>query len=450
MADLYDTIIVGGGISGLAALHAARKRGENVVLLERSERPGGTIRTVVPPWGGVVELGPNTLRGGDGVLAEFIDEIGLRDNVVESSPTARDRFILRDGHPVEVPTGPRSAIETPLFSLKGKLRVLSEPFRRRSGSNREESVADFVRRRFGEEVLDWAVDPFVSGIYAGDPEQLSVQEIFPILPQLEKEAGSVLRGMMQRRKGSKARGRGEHKTRKRPYSFVGGLRRLPDRIAELYPDSILFGREVLEIAESSHGWLVKLHDDTLKTKRLILATEAHTTARLLTELDPEVSSILQSVSSSPVAVLPLLYNWSAFPTGPPSGFGMLIPSKEDRATLGVIYSSSIYPERVPEGKVLLTLFVGGVKNQALLEKPDPDLLAIAIGEIEEIYRLTEKPVDHLLHRWNPGIPQHNVGYRKIVLALDALEERHAGLRLIGSYRGGVSVPDCIESGLGAL
>lgn len=450
MAERYDTIIVGGGISGLAALHAASKRDEHVLLFERSDRPGGSIHTVIPPWGGTVELGPNTLRGGGGPLSDLIDEIGLSDSIEESDPSARNRFILRNGSPVQVPTGPRSAIESPLFSLKGKLRVLTEPFRGRSSSDQEESVADFVRRRFGREVLDWAVDPFVSGIYAGDPERLSLQETFPLLAELEKEAGSVVRGMIRRRKQKRREekeGRSVSKPRRRPFSFAGGLSALPNRLAELHRASIKFNQSVEKVARDNDAWMVTTADGVFRSSRLILATEAGVTANLLRSLDPNTADLLRSIRSSPVGVLQLLYKRSAFPSGPPAGFGMLIPSREERAILGVIYTSSIYPARVPDDKALLTIFIGGVKNRSVLEKSDSDLLAVATGELKDFYHVIDQPIHHLVHRWNPGIPQHNVGHRQIIAGIESLEKRYPGMLLIGSYRGGVSVPDCVESGL---
>ncbi len=441
----FDTIIIGGGITGLAALHARRKEGKSVLLLEASDRVGGTIRSGIAPWGGTIEFGPNTLRGGAPELNGLIDEIGLRAEVIETDPSARDRFLLIDGTPTAVPTSPKEGIETALLSIGGKLRTLLEPFRGTiDRSVVDESISTFVGRRLGQEVVERLVDPFVSGIYAGDPAKLSLKHTFPLLDRLERDHGSLLRGMLREKK-KRARS-GEPAERRRPFSFRGGLAALPERIANLYASDIHLEEPVTSFRRGeSGGWEVSSAQGSYGAGELILATGVTPAATLLRSVDPLGAGILDRVVCSPVAVLSLLYKSTAF-AEEPRGFGMLIPAREERKILGVIYSSSIFPERTPDGMTQVTLFIGGARAPELTEQSPEELFKLGAEEMQRLYRLESDPVDHISHIWRPGIPQYTTGYDEILEGIAACERRHPGLQLLGSYRGGVSVPDRVVAG----
>ena len=396
------------------------------------------------PGGGRAELGPTTLRGKSDELNRLIAEIGLEEEIVETDPSARHRFVLRDGRPVEVPSSPRGAIETGLFSLRGKLRALGERFVGRSAGDSDESVADFFRRRFGREVLDYGVDPFVAGIYAGDPSRLSLKHTFPMLHDMEREYGSILRGGLARMRASRGKSSGGGR---RPFSFRSGLSRLPERLAELCGAAVHLETAVMAIERVEGGWSILTRRGRISADRIVLATGAEMAADLVRPLDPAGADLLDMIESSPVAVQLLLYDPSAFPARP-EGFGMLVPSVEGREILGVIYTSSIYPDRVPSDRVLLSVFLGGARHPELTGRSHDTIRRVASDEIASIYGATADPIDGVTQIWRPGIPQYTVGYDRILDGITALEERHPGLRLIGSYRGGVSVPDCVEGGLG--
>lgn len=436
-----DTVVVGGGVSGLSALHRLRTAGVDAFLVEGSLRVGGTIRTVEAPWGGVVDMGPATLRGNSAELIRLIEEIGLAGEVVEADPSARHRFILRRGRPLPLPTSPKGIIETGLLSVPGKLRALGERFVVRGEG--EESVAEFFRRRFGQEVLDYLVDPFVAGIYAGDPARLSLRQTFPMLAEMEREHGSLIRGALARKK--RVKGTETKKAAVRPFSFTGGLSRLPDRLAELHAEAIAVAAPVMGLAREGEGWKVTTRHGAISSRRVILATGAEMASDLLRPLDEPGAEVLDAIESSPVTVVQLLYDAGAFPARP-SGFGLLVPAVERRQVLGVIYTSSIFPERVAEDEVLLTVFIGGARQPELTELGHRDLVEVASAEIADIVGASASPRDSLVQLWRPGIPQYTVGYDRVLEGLDRIEQRHPGLTLLGSYRGGVSVPDCVERG----
>ena len=368
LPERVGTLIVGGGISGLAALYAARTGGEDAILLEGSSRVGGTIRTVDAPWGGKVELGPTTLRGKSEQLNGLIAELGLEGEIVETDPSARHRFVLRNGRPVEVPSSPKGAIETGLFSLTGKFRALAERFVKAAPSDGEESVADFFRRRFGREVLDYGVDPFVAGIYAGDPSRLSLKHTFPMLYEMEREHGSILRSGLARMRAS----RGKPGGGRRPFSFRGGLSRLPERLAEVCADAVHTETQVMSIEPIGSSWSVLTRRGRVDADRVVIATGAEMASDLIRPFDASGADILDTIESGPVAIQLLLYDASPF-ANRPEGFGMLVPSVEGRTILGVIYTSSIYPDRVPGDRVLLSVFMGGSRRPELTDL-SPDAL----------------------------------------------------------------------------
>ena len=448
----HDVVIVGGGISGAAALHGLASRDADVVLIESSDRLGGVIRSERTPWG-VVELGPNTVQARSDVVTGLIDELGLGDLLLDASPAARHRFVLRDGRPVALPADPRSAIETSLLSGKGKLRAISEAVLPigRSIPTEEESIGDFVRRRFGRETLDYLVDPMISGVYAGVPDALSIEHAFPQLHALDRQGGSLLRNGIKRMRAARKKGAGRE--RRSILSFRDGLATLPLAIGERWKDRIIYGAHVaaIERAEDPHsGWRIRVdHDGSdgeVHADHLILALPAYASAHLLAPHDADLANALGLIPHAPVAVVTLRYARSAI-THPLDGFGMLVPSREKREILGALFISSIFPERYSPDDAILTLFIGGARRPELVERSDEALIALAGEELRGILDISGDPLDARIQRWSPGIPQYALGYGDIMRRIADGEQRLGDLDLIGSWRGGVSVPDCVENGL---
>ena len=439
--------IIGGGISGSTLLHLLALRGEDVLLLEREDGSGGVIRSERFA-GGLIERGPNTLLTGNEHLAGLIDELGLNEAMVTADPAARNRYVLRGGRLLAVPTSPRSLVESPLLSGRGKLRLLREFFLggSKSMNGNEESVASFVERRFGREPLAYGVDPFVSGIYAGDPALLSLRHTFPMLPELEKEYGSVFKGMM--RKGKERRRRGETRSPRIMFSFQDGLQAIPRAIEERWEEQMVRNAGVTLLEREGEGWRLEFDsgkgEDSVRAENVILATNAPAAARLLAPVDKKLADTLRRIVHAPVAVVHLLYD-------PPTvghrldGFGLLVPSVEKRDILGVIFSSTIFPSRSPEGKALLTVFIGGRRRPELTRLEEKELARLAHREVADILSVASEPVASQVTVWSTGIPQYEIGYGQILQGIEEGEARLPGLHLLGSYRGGVSVPDCVKS-----
>ena len=443
-----DYVIIGGGISGGTALHALASQGADVLLLERQEHLGGVMRSNKLS-GGLIERGPNTIQSGNACLDRLIEELDLTEDLITADTAARNRYVLRDGALFPVPMNPRSLIETGLLSGRAKLRLLRELFAKApSREAADESVASFVERHFGSEPLLYGVDPFISGIYAGDPYALSLRHTFPAILELEREYGSLIRGGLQRAKKRKREGEGRKS--RAMLSFRKGLQTLPRAIEEKWREKIITNADVKPLEHNQDGWRVVAAREggieVIRGEKVVLATNAPVAATLVESIDSNLSDTLQQIIYAPIAVAALLYDRDDV-KGQHEGFGFLVPSVEKRDILGVIFSSSIFPSRAPQDKVLLTVFIGGIRRPELTELNKDELIRLAHREASDILRIEKGPVDAEVTVWHKAVPQYRVGYDDILEGLAQGEQRNPGLHLLGSYRGGVSVPDCIEQGI---
>ncbi len=432
--------VVGGGISGLAAAWRLRARGTEVALFEASARTGGVIRSVRRD-GFLVDEGPNTLVARSHVVEEVIEALGLTGERIWASEAARHRYVVRGGALVPVPASPLGLVTTPLLSARAKLRLLAEPFVRPAELD-DESLAGFVRRRLGPEVLDWAVNPFVAGVWAGDPERLSARFAFPVLHALERAHGSLARGLLHRMRNRPP----EPRPSPRPFSFRDGMQALPDTLAHRLGDAVRLHTPVTGLRRSGEGWTVTARlAGSLRDERfdgVVFAAPLH---RL-----PEIEGDLAAppVAYPPVSVLALGFRRAevAHPLG---GFGVLVPAREPFRLLGALFSSSLFPGHAPAGHVLLTCFLGGTRRPADAALPTEDLVALALGDLRALLGVRAAP--SFVHRaqWDRAIPQYDVGYGRVLAALDGLEARNPGLHFAGTTRRGISVGDALEAGLDA-
>ncbi|HVZ40721.1 MAG TPA: protoporphyrinogen oxidase [Candidatus Kapabacteria bacterium] len=448
----HDVIIIGGGLSGASALHRLAREGANVILLERRTSLGGVARSRRNAQGALVESGPNSAQSGTPELAALVEDLHLADKIVRPGEAAANRYIMRDGALVVAPTTPREFLRTALFNRRTRLRALRERFVAPAPADREESVAQFVERRLGRDVLEYAVDPFISGIYAGRPEHLSLRHAFPGLHSLEQTHGSLIRGAlrMQRQRSKERRraakeGRSATAPERGIFSFTEGMGMLPQTIQEYWHDLLRLGCAVERMERQGSLWSVQAGGDTYTARDLIVATEADTAASLLAPIQPELGDVLRTIEHPPLAVATMLYGRSAV-EHPLDGFGLLIPSSEHRRILGVIFSSTLFPGRAPEGTVLLTAFTGGARDPHRTAVSDEELLYEVHGELRRILGIGSKPLSSDLQRWPRSIPQYNLGYQRVLDAIAAAEECLPGLHLLGSYRGGVSVGDRVKAG----
>lgn len=502
-----EIVIVGAGISGLACAQFLRQRGADPLVLEAGSRAGGKLWSEESE-GFLLEHGPASLRGSSDALRELVDALGLRDRLVEPSPEASRRFILRGGVPQPVPSGIGDFWKTELISGKAKLRVLAEPFVRRrrgpaaaavaessgspaaatpgrrpvgtgksgsppqaaaqeraaghsawaaadgapspgAGDRAEESVTEFVTRRLGREINDYAVEPFVAGIFAGDPDRLSVQSAFPMLYGLERRHGSLLRGALRMRKAREHRpaGGSERRPSSGQLTFRGGVAELTDTIADRLAERLLLEACVTRIAQADGGYELQLQygkrERRLRARRVVLAVPAPAAAEVIRDLAPGASEALSAIPYPPVLTVNAGYPNSAL-TEPLSGFGMLVPRVERRRILGVIYASSVLPHRGPPDHALFTIFVGGSRDAELLRsEPEERLIRRTLAETQALLGIRGDPtlLRHTL--WERAIPQYTLGHQRRISAVAEAEAQHPGLNFIGNYRGGVAIANCL-------
>ena len=432
--------VVGAGITGLVAAWKLQKFGVEVELFERKAEPGGAIKTVKDgDW--QVEYGPNTLLLKDRMIAEFITEIGLNGEKKVANSEANKRFVVKNGVMEPLPSSFKSAVKTPLFSLGGKLRVLAEPFIPKNG-DRDQTVAEFVERRLGTELLDYAINPFIAGIYANRPEYLSLRHALPMMDDLEQEYGSLIWGTIAGSKKRKEKGRIEREL----ISFEKGMQQLPRTIADQL-NCLYLNHEIRSLKKQDGKWEVESSLGKFGPyDHIIVNTPLYKLNKELISVTDEELKVLNKVNYPPLSVMLLGFKKDDI-NHDLDGFGFLVPEKENRKILGALFSSTLFDDRAPEGMHLLTVFVGGGRQPELAEKDSEELLRIVMDELHDLIGLSGEPQfkDHIF--WPQSIPGYHVGYDEILDTLLKIEERNEGLTLAGNFRNGISVPDCIKNGL---
>ena len=435
------TVVVGAGLSGLTAAWALKRANADVVLLEASPRAGGVVRTEAR-GGYLLELGPNTVRPSAELWA-LAAELGLADQTLLADPRA-PRYIDWDGTLHALPSGPSAIVRSRLLSASGKLRLLSEPFRRGAGRP-DESVRDFVRRRLGAEAADRLVEPFVAGIFAGSAARLEAASAFPRLVAWERTNGSLVLGAIASRRSAPESPRPPRGL----LSFRDGLETLPRALARALGAAFQPGREARSLERGrAGGWIVGTADGPVEADRVILAAPAAAAARLVAGHSPEAARALEAVPHPPLAVLHLSWPESAR-LRPLDGFGHLVCPSPDRRILGAVWSSSLFPGRAPAGRILLTVFLGGARDPDVLSLTDAALADIAARDLAAQGLVRGDPEVVLATRWERSIPQYEVGHAARIAVLADAEARSPGLRFLGNYRGGISVADVVASGLRA-
>lgn len=443
--DNEKVVVIGAGISGLTIASRLKKAGREVIVIEAGSEAGGSMKTERQD-GFLADFGPNSGMETTPEIGRLVDELRIRGEMVYASEEAKKRYILKNDQLIPLPTSPGAFIKTRLFSPSAKLRLLKEPFI--SGGSGEESLAQFVRRRLGREFLDYAVNPFVAGVFAGDPEKLSVRAAFPKLYNLEKKYGGLIKGTIR---GARERKRNPEKSKAkaRMFSFKGGMQFLIQRLAEsVGNDRIMLKSEALSIERAGKGYVVTLKTDggiqKLHASRVISAIPAFQAARLIKALDDDLSKSLSEVYYPPVMTLFLGFRKAAV-TRPLDGFGFLIPAREKKKILGAIWNSVIFPARAPEDHVAFTLFVGGSRDAQLFSWDENTLVNQAVLEFKHIMNMKEPPVFIRKKIWRRAIPQYNLGHLQLEERLQSFEKTYPGISLTGNYRGGISLADCISN-----
>ncbi|MEH0156369.1 protoporphyrinogen oxidase [Limibacter armeniacum] len=423
--------IIGAGISGLSAAYHLNKKGIPNIVFEASNRVGGCIKTLQETKY-LFEEGPNSLLFTDTHL-KLIKELGLENELIEAADVNKNRYIFKNGAYRKLPSSAPALLFNSFFSWKAKWSVFKELYNKRKPTTAHESVAEFFTRRFCQEIVDYAVNPFMAGIYAGDPKQLLIEKAFPSLKEAEDEHGSVIKGMMAK-KGSVER--------KLTYSFKNGLSVLPKALANHV--DIVFETPVSKIEKEGNKLAVVTKDGRRETfDQVIMALPAHAAAQLVKDIAPGLSDTLSKLKYPPMCCTHTVFRKEDI-SHSLDGFGGLNPEVENRFASGSIWSSSIFPDRTPNGEMLITSFVGGMLNIEKAKLSDQEILEKAIKELKETYGIKADPIKKRISRWQEAIPQ----YDQHVLPLDAQLKAAEKVNLFVSanWQGGVSVVDCIEKG----
>jgi oxygen-dependent protoporphyrinogen oxidase len=449
---MSHVVVVGGGLSGLTVAYRLKQSvpGIAVTVLEARDRPGGNIGTE-DHRGFVVELGPNGFLDRTPAVPELVRDLGITDRLIAASEGSRkNRFVYLGDKLRKLPGGPFGLLTSSLLSLRGKLKLLTESWRKTPPPQTEESVAEFVTRRAGKEAADVFADALVTGIHGGDPALLSVSATFPRLPVMEREAGSIVRGFMRAAKQRKheARARGDQPGPMRMWSFREGLRVLVDTLAEKLGPAVRCGPAVRSVSESASVAPWKVYGESGKAwsaDAVILACPSYEQAAIVEELNPRLSSELAEIPYNRIAVVALGYREQHCPRQF-DGFGYIAPQNTRRDVLGVQWCSSIFPDRAPQGFVLWRALCGGVHRAEQVEWDDDRLAKAVHEEIKLAMGVTGEPVFRRIVRWPNAIPQYVIGHLDRVARIDALAAEHPGLFLTGNSFRGVAMADCVEQG----
>ena len=439
-------LIIGGGISGLTVLHYlkrkhAKRKDIDIKLLERESFPGGTIRTVHED-GFAFECGPNGFLSSKPSTLELTSELGLNGSLVEADPAAKKRFISLSNTLHEIPMGPNNFLFFKPFSLEDKLRVLGEIGIAR-GNNPNETVYEFGTRRLGRNFAELFLDPMVSGVFGGDCKALHLKSAFPRVYEIEQTYGSLLKGSIALALKKKKR-QIQVEPKGTLMSFQKGMGELIETLQAKYSDSIRLGDDVESLKKVNSRFMVQAKSGEHSAEEVFLCTPAYAAAGILFYFNKLLTEELRKIYYAPMAVVGLVYRKSAFPKVP-AGFGYLIPSRENRAALGALFSSNIFKGRAREEYVLLQVMIGGARHPEAASKAKEEFLEIAKEEIKSILAPRSEPEKVFFAFWPKAIPQYNRGYPEVAGKINKELEVIRGLHLTANYFGGVSVNDCVLS-----
>lgn len=451
MVDETSIVIIGGGMTGLAAAHELTARGVRAFrLLEADGRLGGKIVTE-HAHGFLVEGGPDSFITFKPAALELCRELGIADRLQGTRPDRRGSFVRRSGRLAPLPAGLTGLVPlrllplltTPLLSLPGKLRAGLEPLAPRRLDGRDESVAEFTTRRFGREVYDWLVEPLLAGIHAADGAALSVAASYPNLLEMERAHGGMLRMMLRARPRSD-----RNSDRGSPFMTPrDGTAELVNAIARTLPHgSVRTGATARAVEHVGSGYRVHLTEGpAVDARAVIVTTPAHAARRLLAGLDRDLADGLGSIEFVSTATISLGYRAGDVPHSL-DGYGYLSPRAEGGPIVACTWASSKFAGRAPDGHALLRVFVGRAGLSEIVGADDATLIALARTELRQALGIDAAPILTRVYRWPDGIPQYNVGHLERVAAIDALVDRHAGLFVAGASYRGAGLPDCIGAG----
>ena len=437
-------IVIGGGISGLSLGYLlSQKKEYDVIVSEAQKRAGGKIWTEREA-GFIIEGGVNAFLDNRALTLELIKRLAL--SPLRSSDSARKRFIYSGGRLHRLPESPPTFLASPLISPLGKIRLFMEVFIPK-GKADDETLSEFAIRRLGREAYEKLIDPMASGIYAGNPEEMSLKSCFPRIDELEKKYGSLIKALISLKRQSK-----------RPVgatpsgvltSFSGGMNDVVEALSTSLGERLRSSERAVSVERLSSGYVVHFKDSTkVEADAVVLAVPSYEAEGILRELDRNLSSLLGEIRYPPVSVVALAYRKDRLPSETLrelNAFGFLVPSREKRKILGVLYDSSIFPNRAPEGYVLLRAMIGGARQPETALLDERKLIEIVEGEIKDIVGIRAEPEFSKVFRHERAIPQYEVGHSRRLSQIEERLSRYRGLYITGNALRGVGFNDCIEN-----
>lgn len=437
----FAAVVIGGGISGLACAYHLQQAGIPARLLEAGARPGGLIASTMED-GFRFDLGPQSFLATE-PLFKLIESLGLKEQLLHADPRA-PRYILTKGKLTPAPLAPPSLLTSPLLGAATKWRIFTEFFHRTRPPEDDESIASFIRRKFGSELLNQLVAPFVSGVFAGDPEKLSLRASFPKLHEFETVYGSVLRGAIKSRppKGSPRAGL---------CSFREGMESLPRALAARLGEMLFTDSRVLALHRGKANgkpwfeieFVRNNHRETVAANAVIVATPTDKASEILNGLSDQFTAQFAEIDYAPVAVISAGYRREQIQR-PVSGFGFLVPRGEHLRVLGTVWNSSLFSGRAPDDMVCLTSFAGGATDRGLCDLSDGEIGEIVCSEVARVLGISGPPVITRVERYSRALPQYNLGHSHTVAAIGGLVSSIPGLFLAGNYLSGPSIGACVE------
>jgi len=455
-----QTVVIGGGVTGLACAYRLRQLGVSVTLLEASERAGGVIETMRRN-GFVFEASTQCPRF-PRALWDLVLELGLEKEFVSADPRAK-RFVLKEGKLHPAPLSPWGLIKTRLVGIGCKVRFVAEPLANWKPPQEEESLGDFVRRKFGDEALDFLVDPFVASVFFGDPDQMGMDSTLPDVARWERECGSVLRGGIRSRRtnGKPAAAVERSATDNQPAprvpvtdflpplgSFKTGFAALTERLTERLGDSLILRARVESLCSTAAGsearWRVRLQSGgELTADSIVLAAPAYEAARMLKPVAPHLSDLLEAIPYAPLAVVASGYDRAQVQHSL-DGFGFNLPRREGLHTISCTWNSSLFAGRAPAGKVLITSFARPLVNGVFLDKAPDEIARVVEGEVGRVLGISGAPVDREVWKYPQALPQFRVGHARRIVELRKMVRGLPGLHIAGNYFDGRSVGHSAE------
>jgi oxygen-dependent protoporphyrinogen oxidase len=441
MTEAQRVTIIGAGISGLACAYRLDQLGIAATVFESSDHPGGVVDTDSSS-GFLFESGPQSFQSSESLL-KLVCELGLEPELQICDPSA-PRFVVRNKHLHRIPMSPPAMLTSSFLGLASRWKLASEPLRRSHPPAEEESVANFVRRKFGNEILEYLVAPFVSGVYAGDPEHLSLKAAFPSLAKWERDFGSVVRGAIKSRPqgGSKA-------SRRSVCSFRGGVAALPRGLAAKLGNNLKTGVRVLAVRQAPRAGSQFLEVEAAGQARnassaVVLATPAYAAAELIGPWSPALAASLLAIPYAPVAVVASAYGRQQVAHAM-YGFGFLVPRKENLRTLGTVWNSSLFPGRGPQGTVTMTSFIGGATDLEIIQHAEKEISQIVQRDNAALLGISGQPIASRVWKYPRALPQYNVRHGHIVEAIREGERASPGLFFTGNYLEGPALGKCVEN-----